>query len=520
MFETSEVCLKRVNRSACWCLIGGAMGRFRVQRNWLPPLLVGVVPLVAVWVFAGVLAERGRLSAFGGETVPTEGIISLAVLILAILASSGFLTLWQLGDEPINCLALSSGVLLLASIETSLMLGRLTGIGPRHDNGEMVLAAVPILAFSIGLSMVSWQSLRALKGAYFFSEVHLRPQIIIAFGGGLLFFLLRLTAGRWVVGSSGDGFIFLVICLVGALGYGVTWWRYGGTMDAYLCVAMLLMAQAGLAGVIVEGPTSSGLLLATTFRFQSLLCVIVGVTLELRQQVKRARARLLEAIDRAAELEAELRADAEKRREEDHELRSALVVLNGGVQLLMQHAGELGGCAEAYEALDYLQIGASTLSEIVYPDEPELIAFEVKSVIAKELAALSSRGVKSKLIAEKGESMVVGDPLALSRAVRLILDNAERHAPGATVSVAVSSADFNLTISIQDDGPGILPGELEAIFERGRRGSGALDHGEGLGLAIARELANKNGWRIFAEVNSGHGGCFVIEIPMPVRSLA
>ncbi|NNN12676.1 MAG: hypothetical protein HKL81_02860, partial [Acidimicrobiaceae bacterium] len=114
------------------------MGRFRVQKNWLSPLLVGVVPLVGVWVVVGVLAQRGHLLVFGGETVPTEEVISLAVLILAILAASGFLTLWQLGDEPINCLALSSGVLLLASVETSLMLGRLTGIGPGHDNGEMV----------------------------------------------------------------------------------------------------------------------------------------------------------------------------------------------------------------------------------------------------------------------------------------------------------------------------------------------------------------------------------------------
>ena len=493
------------------------MGRFRVQKNWISPLLVGGVPLVAVWAVVGILAQRGRSLVANSETRAVEQMISFAVLMLAIVASSGFLTLWQLGDEPINCLALSSGVLLLGSVEASSMFHAITGWVSGPGSVRIASTALPILAFSTGLSLVSWQSLRALKRVYLFHEVRLRPQVTVAFGGGLVFFLLRLTARRLIVGSLGVGLLFLGVCLVGAFGYGITWWRYGGTLDAYLGVAMALMAQAGLAEVLLRGQESGAILLATIFRFQSLVCVIIGVAVELHEQVASARLRLKEAIARSSELEQSLLSQTEKRREEDHELRSALVVLNSGVRLLMQHSNELFTGDETSEALGYLQLGASTLSGIVFSDAAGLQTFDAISLIAEELSAAAVRGVRSNFNPQEEEVLIVGNPLVLSRTVRLILDNAEIHAPGAMVWVEVSKADCKLTISIEDDGPGIAPDELDIVFERGIRGSGACAKGEGLGLAIARSLTNKSGWEIFAEERNGRGTRIVIRIPAPAE---
>jgi signal transduction histidine kinase len=66
---------------------------------------------------------------------------------------------------------------------------------------------------------------------------------------------------------------------------------------------------------------------------------------------------------------------------------------------------------------------------------------------------------------------------------------------------------------VDDDGPGIPPGEREVIFEPGIRGSsGATTDGAGLGLALARRLARSASGDIGVESNST-GARFVIALP-------
>ncbi len=80
----------------------------------------------------------------------------------------------------------------------------------------------------------------------------------------------------------------------------------------------------------------------------------------------------------------------------------------------------------------------------------------------------------------------------LDRILDVLLENAIAYAPGAPIEL---SADGPL-ISVRDHGPGPVPGEEEAVFERFHRGRAALAggvSGTGLGLAIARELARRWG---------------------------
>lgn len=94
--------------------------------------------------------------------------------------------------------------------------------------------------------------------------------------------------------------------------------------------------------------------------------------------------------------------------------------------------------------------------------------------------------------ADGGRARVAdGDPDKIAQIVRILIDNARRHAPeGTPVRVIVEET----TIAVEDDGPGVDPGERELIFERFRRGSDPERHpGFGLGLAIGRELAARMG---------------------------
>ena len=74
--------------------------------------------------------------------------------------------------------------------------------------------------------------------------------------------------------------------------------------------------------------------------------------------------------------------------------------------------------------------------------------------------------------------------------IRNILDNALRYAAtGGTVVISLVSSPSQTILSISDDGPGIAAGLREAMFNRFQRGRDTAIEGSGLGLPIARRIA-------------------------------
>jgi signal transduction histidine kinase len=98
-----------------------------------------------------------------------------------------------------------------------------------------------------------------------------------------------------------------------------------------------------------------------------------------------------------------------------------------------------------------------------------------------------------------------GDPDAIARVVRILVDNALRYGPrGEPIRLEARAHLARATITIADTGPGIPVEEREHIFERFHRGSRAASSGGfGLGLAIGRELARRMGGEL--EVLDGDG---------------
>ncbi|MFT4262030.1 MAG: ATP-binding protein [Nocardioides sp.] len=94
-----------------------------------------------------------------------------------------------------------------------------------------------------------------------------------------------------------------------------------------------------------------------------------------------------------------------------------------------------------------------------------------------------------------GSTWVLGDPRALSRMIRNLLDNAERHAASSIV-VMVESVAADVRLVVSDDGPGIPDHERERVFGRFVRLDEARSRdagGSGLGLAIVRQIATRHG---------------------------
>ena len=104
-----------------------------------------------------------------------------------------------------------------------------------------------------------------------------------------------------------------------------------------------------------------------------------------------------------------------------------------------------------------------------------------------------------------------GDPDAVARVVRILLDNALRYGPHGQVITVTTTRPAG--VSVTDHGPGIPPEEREHVFERFHRGRAAgPESGFGLGLAIGRELAEKMGGTLELADREPPGACFVLTL--------
>ena len=104
----------------------------------------------------------------------------------------------------------------------------------------------------------------------------------------------------------------------------------------------------------------------------------------------------------------------------------------------------------------------------------------------------------------------------LSRILVNLLNNAFKYSePGTRIEVLAQLTEEELIISVKDEGQGILPEDLEKIFNRLYRVEASRNMktgGHGLGLAIARELAHQLGGEITAESQYGLGSKFTFRL--------
>jgi two-component system sensor histidine kinase ChvG len=107
---------------------------------------------------------------------------------------------------------------------------------------------------------------------------------------------------------------------------------------------------------------------------------------------------------------------------------------------------------------------------------------------------------------------------------RNLIDNAMSFSPEhGKVTVSASRQEMVARVTVEDDGPGIPPDNLESIFERfyTERPGENFGKNSGLGLSIARQITQNAGGRIWAENRPSHtqgkasgGARFVVELPV------
>lgn len=147
-------------------------------------------------------------------------------------------------------------------------------------------------------------------------------------------------------------------------------------------------------------------------------------------------------------------------------------------------------------------------------DAPVTDLAEVARVAADRFAAAAA--VRDVVVVRSGarrSTWVAGPRPDLERAVDNVVRNAVRHAPaGGRVLIGLARRGDRVILRVRDDGPGVPPADRRRIFLPGERGSDAPGPGDGLGLSIARELAERSGGTLTLDP-VGEGACFRFAFP-------
>lgn len=96
-----------------------------------------------------------------------------------------------------------------------------------------------------------------------------------------------------------------------------------------------------------------------------------------------------------------------------------------------------------------------------------------------------------------------------------LVKNAINFGAGRPIEVRVTADDGTARVVVRDHGPGVAKEDLDRIFERFERASpGPPAGGLGLGLFIARGIAEAHGGSVHASSELGRGATFVVELPL------
>jgi two-component system sensor histidine kinase ResE len=210
-----------------------------------------------------------------------------------------------------------------------------------------------------------------------------------------------------------------------------------------------------------------------------------------------------------------------------HELKTPLAAIKGFQELLSE--GNLNDDDRVefrslmdqeivrLERLIEEQLQLARLDSGAFPLNPEPFDLGelVEEVAAPRIVLAEREGVVMHVYAPSDGVSVTADPARVEQVLLILLDNALRHtAEGGRIRISVADTGDGPEVSVADDGEGIAAEDQPFIFDRFYRGDPSrVGHSAGLGLAIARGLAEAHGGTIELKSMEGVGSTFTLRLP-------
>jgi two-component system, OmpR family, sensor kinase len=230
-------------------------------------------------------------------------------------------------------------------------------------------------------------------------------------------------------------------------------------------------------------------------------------------------ARLEETLDR----QRRFVADA------SHELRTPLTSIHSYAQLLEEWAlrdPQIGpeSVAAIKRESERMKGLVDDLLELARGDEGMKLRLKDNDLteVVEEAAESARAAVNGKVLIERltpqqrvHRVSAVFDSERLRQALSILLDNAVKYTPeGGRVSMRIVEEDGSVGVEVSDTGIGIPEDQIPHVFERFYRAEEARStEGLGLGLSIARQIAEDHKGSIEVRSKAGEGSTFTIRIP-------
>jgi len=211
-----------------------------------------------------------------------------------------------------------------------------------------------------------------------------------------------------------------------------------------------------------------------------------------------------------------------------HELRTPLTVLRGNAEIGLT----LDGSPDHIEILDDIVKESGRMTRMVedllflarsdsasLPLEREFVPVaSLLAELAERAEALARERGTNLATNLSGEGEIEVDQGRVEQAILILMDNAAKYGPqGGRITLSAETHSGRLRITVADEGPGIPEEELPRIFERFYRMDKTRSRklgGSGLGLPIAKTIAEVHGGRIEVESHVGEGTRMSIYLPL------
>lgn len=236
---------------------------------------------------------------------------------------------------------------------------------------------------------------------------------------------------------------------------------------------------------------------------------------------------MLDRIERSYNSQKQFVSDA------SHELRTPIAVLQGYINMLKRWgksdpevldeginaiAQETQSMKELVESLLFL---ARHDKKTLMMEMEAFDALDVLTELHREAAMVSP---EDTFILNAAESCPMeGDRSMVKQVMRILCDNAVKYTPkGGVISLGIERKPGWVTLSVQDNGPGISQEDLPKIFDRFYRADAARRSeggGHGLGLSIARIIVMAHGGKLRVRSKVGVGSTFYVDLPEKQESL-
>jgi signal transduction histidine kinase len=223
--------------------------------------------------------------------------------------------------------------------------------------------------------------------------------------------------------------------------------------------------------------------------------------------------RMLARLERASERQRRFVADV------SHDLRSPLTAQRTQLEVAMAHPGSVDDRQLRESLLAHVDEMDALVGDLLFVVTEDgrprsMQPVDLEDIALEEAARVRRLGGPAVDTGSVSAAPVVGDPAELRRLVRNLVENAMAHA-ASRIALRASAGPEDVVLEVADDGPGVPPGEEDAVFERFHRGDTArTGRGLGLGLSIARAVAERHGGTLVLVRDGQPGARFRLTLPV------